>query len=392
MKRFAGAGVVFAKELIEHVRDRRALFSFLATSLIGPALIAVMLNQIAGDRQAAEEIDVPVIGREHAPELMEWLEQQAGVTLVDAPEDPAEAVTEGDIDLVLSVDEEFSKNFARALPARVRLYHDEADSKARPKVNRVRRMVEGYGQGIGQLRLIARGVAPAVSRPLWIDDVEVSSAQRRASRVLAFVPLMLLVAAFAAGISPAVDSTAGERERGSLEPLLLNPVSAEAIAIGKWLAAAVFSGGGLLLSLGLMLTILLKLPLSELGIRLRIENWQIIGLIVAAAPIALLAPAFEMLVACYARSFKEAQAYLGYVMMIPMLPAVLIMVLGIDDAPWIIYVPILAQTKMVQDYLAAEAPAWWEMMLAGGAAVALALVCIAAVGRLLSREKIIFGR
>jgi len=200
------------------------------------------------------------------------------------------------------------------------------------------------------------------------------------------------IAAFAAGISPSVDSTAGERERGSLEPLLINPVSTLAVATGKWMAAAVFAAAALSVSLVLVLALLVKLPLGDLGVYFRIEPWQVGGLLAAALPVALLAPAFQMLVACYARSFKEAQTYLGYVMMIPMIPTIVMMGMGVERSPWMNLVPIVAQTQLIQSFLAAEMPAAWELAVSGGMALALSIVCVYGVARLLRREKIVFGR
>jgi sodium transport system permease protein len=245
---------------------------------------------------------------------------------------------------------------------------------------------------MGALRLIARGVSPVVSQPILIEEMEVSSAQRRASRILSFVPLMLLLAGFAAGMSPAVDSTAGERERGSLEPLLINPVSTLAVAAGKWMAASSFAALALGLSLVLLLGLLLRLPLADLGVYFRLEAWQLGGLAAVALPVALLAPAFQMLVACYARSFKEAQAYLGYVIMIPMVPGVIMLGLGIERSAWMNLVPMVAQTRLIENLLAGEMPALWELAVSGGMAVALALLCVYGVSRLLRRERIVFGR
>jgi sodium transport system permease protein len=392
VSKFARAGVVFAKEILEHSRDRRALFSVLSSSLIGPLLIGFLFFQIAKDRRAADDIEIPVAGREHAPHLMKWLGEQPGVTIVDGPEKPEEAVQAGDFDFALVVEDDFGKRFEQSRPATLKIYYDDARTRARPKVDRIRRLISGYSQQISDLRLVARGISPLVSQPIRLKSLELSSAQRRASRVLSFVPLMLLIAAFAAGISPSVDSTAGERERGSLEPLLINPVSTLAVATGKWMAAAVFAAAALSVSLVLVLTLLVKLPLGDLGVYFRIEAWQVGGLLAAALPVALLAPAFQMLVACYARSFKEAQTYLGYVMMIPMIPTIVMMGMGVERSPWMNLVPIVAQTQLIQSFLAAEMPAAWELVVSGGMALALSMLCVYGVAQLLRREKIVFGR
>ena len=100
----------------------------------------------------------------------------------------------------------------------------------------MRGLLQRYNGEIGSLRLIARGISPAVATPLQIEDVEVSSAQQRAAQILGFIPLFVMIAAFTGAMPIATDSTAGERERGSLEALLVNPAPRGAIAAGKWLA------------------------------------------------------------------------------------------------------------------------------------------------------------
>ena len=110
------------------------------------------------------------------------------------------------------------------VPAPVKLVSDVTRDGARPKVARVRDLIATYSQMIGGLRLITRGVAPSVATAVRIEEVEVSSSQQRLATQLSILPLLLVLAALIGGMQIAIDSTAGERERGSLEPLLLNPV------------------------------------------------------------------------------------------------------------------------------------------------------------------------
>ena len=198
---------------------------------IGPVITGFMMNRIADRQRAAEEVRIPIVGAQNAPALVEWLRQQSGVEIAPAPADPEQAVKDQDEYVVAII----PPDFAEAVP-RVQARHDQAGGRQRPRqdtfpqVDRVRRLFQQYNAQIGSLRLVGRGVSPAVATPVTVQEVEVSTTQQRAARLLAVIPLMILLAAFTGAMQIATDATAGERERGSLEPLLINPVPRSALA------------------------------------------------------------------------------------------------------------------------------------------------------------------
>ncbi|HEY6509121.1 MAG TPA: ABC transporter permease subunit, partial [Vicinamibacterales bacterium] len=230
--------VVLVKEFVDSCRDRRALVSVVLTVLIGPVITGFMMNRMADRQRAAEEVRIPVVGVQYAPALVEWLRQQSGVEIVGAPDNPEQAVRDQDEYVVAIIPKDFAERFRASKPATVKLVADSARADTYPQVNRVRRLFEQYGAQIGSLRLVGRGVSPAVATPLQVQEVEVSTTQQRAARLLAVIPLMILLSAFTGAMQIATDATAGERERGSLEALLVNPVPRSALAVGKCLAAA----------------------------------------------------------------------------------------------------------------------------------------------------------
>ena len=213
--------VVFRKEVIDAFRDRRALASIVIGALVGPILVGFMLNRLAERQRQVIDIDIPVVGVEHAPALVDWLGQQAGVKVVPGPSDPEQSVRDGDLHVVLIIAPDFQKKFRSSTPAEVKVVSDGSRTTSRPYVLRVRRLLERYSGEIGTMRLVGRGVSPAIATPLELEELEVSSAQQRAAMILNFIPLFIVLASFTAGMQIATDSTAGERERGSLEPLLV---------------------------------------------------------------------------------------------------------------------------------------------------------------------------
>lgn len=384
--------VVFRKEVMDGARDRRSLYSLAFSVLAGPLLVGFMFNRIAARQTSAREVEIPVVGAANAPALIDWLRQQDGVTIVDGPGDAELAVREQDRDFVLVIPEEFGKQFAEAKRAEIQLVADGSRDTARPKVRRVRGLLEMYGVQIATLRLIARGVSPAIAAPIRIDEIEVSSAQQRAARILTFVPLFIMLAAFTGGMQIATDSTAGERERGSLEPLLCNPVAREAFVIGKWLAAVVFAILCMVLTTALCTAVLESLPLQDVGIRFRFDAKAAQGALAAALPMALLASSMQMFIASFARSFKEAQSYLGMLIMVPMLPGILAAVYPLSNQPWMAPIPILGQYVLLTDVLGGKEPTAMSLGLAAFVALLASLVLVYLTTLLFRKEKMIFGR
>src|SRR5580704_13831804 len=285
--------VVARYELTDAYRDRRAIYVVLFSVLFGPLMIAFMLNQIAGQEKAAQEIKIPVVGREYAPILVNWLQQQSGVEILAGPSDAEAAVKDRKVDFVLVIEKEFAEKFRDSRPAPVQVVSDSTRQSSRATVRRLHALLTRFSGETGSLRLIARGISPAVISGLKVEDVEVSNAQQRAAEVFNIIPMFLILAAFTAGMQIATDSTAGERERGSLEPLLLNPVPRWQLVAGKWLAASVAALVGMVATLVVTSQVLSRLSLEDLGVRNRLGTPELVLLIAAIAPMGLVAPAVQ---------------------------------------------------------------------------------------------------
>lgn len=384
--------VVMRKELRDSFRDRRALFSIFFSALFFPIVITLMMNRVADRARTADQITIPVVGTANAPALVDWLRQQDGVTVVDGPKDPEQGVRDKTVDVVLVIPKDFAEKFSASKPAEVRVVSDSSRTVAEPQVQRVRRLVAAYGSQIGALRLIVRGVSPSVATPVQIQDVEVSSAQQRAATVLSFIPLMLMIAAFSGGMQIATDSTAGERERGSLEPLLVNPVPRGVLVGGKWLAATAAAMLSVGLTTALSVAQLRLIPLQDLGIRFGLGPPEVAGMLAAILPLCPLTAAIQAYIGTYARSFKEAQSYMGVLISVMMLPALLSSLYPIADTPWMYPVPVVGQYLLLTAFLGGKAPGWLPFTLCAGAAIVLALILVRLTTRLFQNERIIFGR
>ena len=383
---------VLRKELVDGIRDRRSVMSALIPPLMWPLMIVLMLNFIAEKRRQADDIELPIVGASHAETLVDWLKQQRGVEVVDGPEDPYTAVRDGDVKFVIVIPEDYNELFAQSKAVEVELVIDRSDDDAGVFVRRARRLLSSYSGQIGMLRLVARGVSPAVAAPIRIDEVDVSSAQQRAAMVMAFLPMFLVLATFVGGMNIAIDTTAGERERGSLEPLLVNPAPRKSIVAGKWLASVVFAWVSVLLTFVLLQQAMERAPLESLGMRFQLDAGDVGALLAAVIPLAFLASGLQVLVASFARSYKEAQTYVSFLIFVPMLPAFVMMFSPIDPQPWLAMIPLLGQHLLITEAMRGETGSLLVSLGAGVTVTLSGLACVAVTTRLFQREKIIFGR
>jgi sodium transport system permease protein len=383
---------VARKEWVDGFRDRRALYTLLFGSLFGPLMIGFMFSQIASQQKGAQEIKVPVVGREYAPILINWLTQQSGLEIVPGPADAEAAVRERKVDFVLVIDKEFAAKFRDSRPAPVKVVSDVTSQSTRSKVSRLNGLLNNFSAETGSMRLMARGVSPIIVNALKVEQLEVATAQQRAAMIFNFIPMFLVLALFTAGMPIASDSTAGERERGSLEPLLLNPVPRWQFVAGKWLAATGAALTGMLLTLTVTLLVMSRLALEDLGIRNHLGAAQVLLILAAVLPITLVAPALQMFVSCFAKSFKEAQSYLGLLMIAPTIPGIVAVFYPMTNRPWMHPIPVLGQYAMVTEILGGKLPPAFSLIAATVVAIVVTTLLLGLATRLFSSEKIIFGR
>jgi sodium transport system permease protein len=386
------AAIVCRKELRDSLRDRRALWSILFSVIIGPVLIGFMMNRIIDRQREAENVVIPIVGVDRAPALVDWLRQQAGVRVEEGPADAERAVKERREAVVVVIPDNFAKRFADSRPATVRVVTDGSRNDTRAQGERVRRLLAAYAAEIGSLRLIVRGVSPAAVRPLAIEDVEVSTAQQRAAQILTFIPMFIMLSGFVGGMQIATDSTAGERERGSLEPLLVNPAPRASFVTGKWLAASVAAIGSAIVTTALCAQLTKLLPLEDMGVSLRLGPDYFGYVLLAAIPLCLFTAALQATVATMSRSFKEAQSYMGVLMLGPMLPGLVASLYPIGSTLWLNGVPLLGSFLLLSDTLSGRPPGAAEFLMSAGVSFAFTVILLRVTTRLFRSEHIIFGR
>jgi sodium transport system permease protein len=381
--------IVLNKELRDALRDRAAVTGLALQSILSPVIwVAIML--IAGYRTTQSDLVLPVAGSENAPALVDWLDAQIDVEIVPAPADPAPAVRDGTHKVVLVIPAEFATRMAGGFVASAELMADENAGASRRASERVRELVRRYSAESGVMRLMARGVAPDIVSPVRLDVTDVSPPQRNQGGLSTFVPLLLLWTALFGGIGIAVDATMGERERGSLEPLLLNPVSRTALIAGKWLAAASLACAWVLLA-GLTTLILLRfVPWHEYGLQFSSSDRELLTVIFSMLPVALFWSALVTLVSTHSRSQQQAQTRFGLMFMTVVLTTMASFIFPVANVSWLRVVPIIGQLMLSADVLGAGHTAFYQYIITAAGSVVLAFALVATAARLLRRESIVF--
>ena len=350
---------VFVKEVIDNLRDRRTLASALLMGpIFGPLLFGFVINlSIERSLESAEHtMNLPVLGQEYAPNLMRYLESH-NIEVVEGPADreaAMDAVTTGTHDVVLVVPTDFGAQLADTVPARVELMSDQANSDADRDARRVRRALQAYDQELASIRLSARGLNPMVLRPLNIDEVDVSTPSGRSAMLLGMMSYFFIFASLMGGMYLAIDTTAGERERGSLEPLLSLPVTRDQLILGKIAATCLFMVLSLMLSLTAFFFTLKFMPLEQLGMTPNFTPTVVLAALLIFLPFILVGAALMTLVASFTKSYREAQTWLSVVLIAPTLPILIVSILTLRPQLEFMFVPSLSQHLLLVDMVKNE--------------------------------------
>ncbi len=378
------AWLVYVKELTDALRDRRTLLMVLLSSVaIGPLVLVLVSSLVAGIEKRAEAREVMAMGLEHAPTLRNYLLRQT-YSLREAPVDHEQLLRDSKLaHPVLVIPEPFEADLARGVAPVVEVVSSAANQRAQSGVGTLLHLLRGFNQEQAALRLAVRGVSPVALESLRIEERDLADPATRAAQLSTMVPFFVLMAVLYGALNAALDSTAGERERGSLEPLLMNPASRLAIVLGKW---------GAIASVGMLIAVLSCLSFlpgqwliksEALAAMFRFGLGEALAFIALLLPLAGALSALLMAIAIRCKSFKEAQANATVVVLaVSMLPLV-----GWFNqegaAPWHLWVPALAQTTLMGRVLRGESIAWADVGVTVLVGAVLTLLAVTFVARTL---------
>jgi sodium transport system permease protein len=371
------------------------VLSALLTPLFMP-LFLIALVIVVGKSILVDPVEKPlslaVEGAEYAPGLVQFLHQH-GASIHTAPQDPRSQVRSGIYDVILVIPPDYAQTFQKGQPAPVQLIVDSSRQSSAAVVGRVRNLLSSYNQQIGALRLLARGISPSVTSPLAVGSLDVATPQSQTLIFLNIMPFLIVVVIFMGGMYVVIDTTAGERERGSLEPLLINPATREEFILGKLLASIPFAAGSLILTLVAFWAAFDLVPLEKFtGFPMKIDVFSLWLIFWISLPMIWLASGLQMVIATFTRSFKEAQTYLALLPLIAGLPGAFMTFLPVRATVWTMLIPAFSQSILINQAMRGETIQTTNALLSGGVTLALSLALVWIAVKLYQSERILFGR
>ena len=378
------AWTVYLKELLDALRDRRTLMVVLLSSVaIGPLVLLLVSSLVAGIEKRAEARVVVVQGIDQAPSLRNYFERQT-YTVNAAPADYEKQLRDSKLgDPVLQVPPNFESDLASGQAPLLELIGSSANQRSQTASAQVLRLLRGFNQEQALLRLATRGVAVSQIEAVRVEERDLADPASRAAQLGTMVPYFVLMAVLYGALNAALDTTAGERERGSLEPLLMNPASRQALVLGKW---------GAVSSVGMLIAVLSCLSFLPGQWLLRSEALAAVfrfGIGEAVVFVALLLPlagalsALLMAIAIRCKSFKEAQANATVVMLAVSLLPMVTLFNQEGTSAWHWWVPALAQTTLMGHVLKGEPLLPMQVLPSVAVCVVLTVLALAFVARTL---------
>ena len=382
--------VVLHKEVREGFRDRRAVVTALFFPLLGPLLLVAMLLLLSQSTRQADEkgVEIHVAGRDHAPNLVAFLEQQARV--VPAPADLEDAVRRGEVAVGIVIPAGFGERLRAGRPAPVRLVVDESRQQSRPAMEAAEKLLAAWSSQTAAQRLVVRGIHPAVIEPLAVEKEDLSTPASRAAMLLSAVPFFLVMAVFTGGLPVAIDVTAGERERQSLEPLFTVPVQRSALVAAKIGASGVFSALALVETLVGFGLVPVAVPATRLGFSVHLDPWMLVGTFFLSLPMLVLAGALMIVFAARARTFRAAQTSLSLLMLVPSLPGIALGAVATRIPGWTRAIPFFGQQEIVMRMMRGEAASPGAVALATATTLLLAALVTAFAFRVFEQGQPLF--
>ena len=345
--------IVFRKELRETLREKRTVGLLAMFTLLYPILIGLMLHQLIdkSTKTEREGVELAVIGGARAPTLMAQLGEKNITVQATQPmtEDAiGELLRTKKVAAVLRLPDDYAENYYAMRPARLEVWYDSA-MESGPQRREVEDVLEAYSSNVASARLLAHGVSPAALTPIQVQRYDTGTNASRSAVIIGGIIGILFFPAFMLSMSAAVDSTAGERERRSLEVLMAQPAHTWELVRGNWLAASILGVVGVTLELILGHLILKWLPLEEIGMSWSL-GWGDLALVcLVTVPLSLLAGALYVALAMNSRTFKEAQTVLGIVMIVPLIPGMVLSFLDLKTADWMYLVPMVSNQTLVKE-------------------------------------------
>lgn len=384
---------LFKKEFIDSIRDKRAVFAALLGALFTPLFFAGVMTFTLEQADSVDELYVDIKNQQQAPHIVSLM-KQAKILHADKPEKGKKFQLDGEqkehSEITLTFTEDFAAKLAKGETAEVVILSDFSRKDARSQIGRVRDVLNAYQAQVGAMKLIARGIAPNVMQVIKVTENDTSSPTSKSAMILGMLGVMILVTVFVSSTNVAIDTSAGERERNSLELLLMQPVSTFDVVMAKMLNTASFSVIGGTLTIVLTALVIPFIPLHKLGAAFHFDAQLAMTIWLIIMPLAFFAAAFQLTVAFHAKSFKEAQSYIQYTIALPVFIPMTLELTSYKH-PLLEYFPIVAQQQAISQLFRGELESYIPLMVGSAVTALCAAALVTFISRSLKSEKVVLG-
>jgi sodium transport system permease protein len=395
-------GIVYRKELIDSLRDRRTVISMVAVPLLLMPLLTIGLGVVSAKLVGHAMAEIPkvmILGGEDSPNVRAELDKLTGVQIVPTKPDYAEEISNKQIRAAVEIPKNFDAALAAGDAVTVEIYMYEGDLKSGFGADRLQRFFRDLRDRSIREQLKARQLPESLVRPFDIEQQNVAPPEKVGGAVLGgLVPYFVILLCLTGATYPAMDLTAGEKERGTIETILCSPVSRTHLVLGKFLmvltaslATGALSIFSMAVSFGVGKHLLLGVAHGavDAALQITISGKAIISIFLLVVPLAVFFSAALLAISLFAKSFKEAQSYLSPLMIVIILPAVAAMLPGVELSTPLALVPVL-NTSLVSKEIITGTYHWNFIALIFVSSCVYAIAALWIAVKMFQREDVLF--
>lgn len=394
---------IFRKELTDTLRDRRTLIFMLLVPIAAIPLLLMLISELMTSR-IAEEMErksvVTAQGMEFLPDdLRSELETAGNFTI--APDSTSDLtalikmVQSGKSDALLVIPKSFDKAIALESTTEIEIFFDKAEMRSEFTVDKLESVLSSYKDRTVSARLKQREISEEVVKPFEIISRNVATAKKMVGEGIgAMLPYLIIFMCFTGAVYPAIDLAAGEKERGTLETLLVSPASRGEFVLGKYfvilttgIVAALLALASLTYSMKYMVGGVMSLTTESLQLEFDVSTVILVLMIVL--PMAGIFAALMLSISIFARSFKEASSYVSVMTMIIVLPAVVSLLPGSELDYTMALIPIVNVNLIIKEAISGTVQ-WNYVVVAFVSMFALAGVTLFFAKKWFERESVLF--
>ncbi len=378
--------VIWLKEIKDALRDRKTLLIVLFTSvLMGPEMLISMSFLFAQAENSREQRVVYVVGANQGPALVNFFQRQS-FEIKPAPGDYVQRIKSGQFNSpVLVIPDGFNQALAQADEAVVELVYSSTNRGAAAGAGQMRRLLSEFRREKAGYELALSGVAPVQLKVLDLNEKDLSGTQSNAAQFTSVLPMFILMAILYGALNAAVDTTAGERERGSLEPLLMNPASSLDVILGKWGAVAALAMLSAILAVLSFFPAQWLIQTESLKAMFNFGWREAVGLLLVLLPFGAAASGLFMAISLRCKSFKEAYANNTALIIALSLAPLVTLFDQQPERPLYWWIPALGQQLAMNRVLRNETMTWDQLAIPALISVLLTLFSILYMERTLRK-------